>query len=113
MMKKITHPALTTASTIVLSASAAFAPKTTAQECVGTRNFIATNTQYSCIRELSPGEVREINKRQALFQLNQLEKIADQDIKRGYDPSVSLNEFGRRLDVRSEIQDRQRNLIYD
>lgn len=113
VMKKTAHPVIIAASAMVLSVGAAFSPKVMAQECVGTRNFIATNSQYFCIRELSPGEVREINKRQALFQLNQLESIADQDVERGYDPSVSVSEFSRRLDVRSEIQDRQRRLRYE
>ena len=112
-MKKTTRPVFIAASTIILSAGAVFATKTMAQECIGTRNFILANNQYSCIRELSPAEVHEINKRQALFQLNQLERVADQDVKRGYDPSVSVGEFSRRLDVRSEIQERQLNLIYD
>ena len=103
--------AITLISTILFSST--FTPKLLAQECSNTRNFIAANNQYFCIRELTPGEVRKINRREGLIHLNQLERVADQDVDRGYDPSVSVSEFSRRLDVRSELQDRQRNLKYD
>ena len=88
------------------------AQRTSAHECMTTRNFIAVGNQYACIRELTSAEVRATNKREGLIHLEHLERVADQDVESGFSPSVSVGEFSRRLDVRSQIWDAQRNLRY-
>ena len=43
---------------------------------------------------------------------DRMQRAAEQDVRRGYDPSVSLSEFRRRLDRRSDIWDAQREHRY-
>ena len=48
---------------------------------------------------MSPEEVKQSYKYHRGKKLDRMERAAERDVRRGYDPSVSLSEFRRRLDI--------------
>ena len=75
-----------------------------AQSCA---NSISSGGQTVCVRTMSPEEVKQSYKYHRGKKLDRMERAAERDVRRGYDPSVSLSEFRRRLDRRSDIWDAQ------
>lgn len=84
---------------------------------VGGAGFIQVGNKSSCVRRMTPTEIQaaeEAHRRTIARQeaerrenniriLQQQYKDADRRVKDGYDPNVSMQEFMRRLDSRSEI----------
>ena len=80
-------------------------------ECLS-GNLVSIPGHSICIRKMSNEEVRTANYYRRLNHLKRLEANAEIDVRRGWDPSVSVGEFGRRLDRRSDIQEKIRDMEY-
>ena len=80
-----------------------------AQSCA---NHISVGGKTACVRTMSSEEIRKSYRYHRGKKLERMERAAERDVERGYDPSVSLSEFRRRLNKRSDIQDAQRKHRY-
>ena len=78
----------------------------------GCANSISSGGQTVCVRTMSPEEVKQSYQYHRGKKLDRMQRAAERDVRRGYDPSVSLSEFRRRLDRRSDIWDAQREHRY-
>ena len=76
-----------------------------AQRCT---NYISSGGNTMCVRTMSPEEVKQSNKYHRGKKLERMERAAESDVRRGFNSSVSLSEFRKRLDRRSDIWDAQR-----
>ena len=75
-------------------------------------NTISVPGQKVCLRKMSNSEVAAFEYYTRLSSLKRAEREADKSVQRGFDPSVSLGEFRKRLDKQSEIQEKIMDMKY-
>ena len=74
------------------------------------RNYVQSGNERVCIKELKGEELEAYYYVKRLNRLKRALKRADRSVARGYDPDVSVAEFSRRLDKRSDLQDQLREM---
>ena len=80
-------------------------------ECLS-GNIISVPGHRICVRKMSKAEVSAVLYYRRLNYLKDQEVRANIDVETGYDSSVSLGEFQRRLNTRSRIEDEIREMEY-
>ena len=80
-------------------------------ECLS-GNIISVPGHRICVRKMSKEEISAAIYYRRLNYLQDQEVKADKAVQRGYHPDVSLGEFRRRLDKRSDIQDEIQDMKY-
>ncbi len=78
----------------------------------GCANSIFSGGQTVCVRTMVQKRSSKAINIIVEKKLDRMQLAAERDVRRGYDPSVSLSEFRRRLDRHSYIWDAQREHRY-